>query len=543
MAKDGSEEWSLPEDARAVLRERFEEFVDPVVLVVFTKPGENEEYSRLTVKFIEELGRLSPKIQAQFKTMDDPSAKLFGVTRSPTIIIQPDQYHIRVVGAPFGEEGRSFIGALVAVSRHEADLSEESKSFLSKLKEPRLVQVLVTTVCPFCPGQVLNAVRAAVYSPKLVTCESIDVGQFPDVAAPYHLTGVPLTLMDGKPMAPGYEPEEKFIEELVTLKPVRLRQVSTNQEAIEVDLVIIGAGPAGLTAGIYAARSGMRTVVLERNVIGGQVALTPVVENWPGVQSIPGRQLMELISAQARSYVPIFEGEDVLEVKIGKHVEVVTTKRRFQAKVVVLAMGAVPRKLAVSGEERFAGHGVSYCATCDGFFFRGKPVAIVGSGNTALTDALYLKSLGASPTIVSLEPHLTADAALVQSVEREKIPVLFSTQLESIAGVSQVTSISVKNRVSGERQTLKVDGVFVAIGTVPNNRLAGDLGVTVTSDGFVLVDRFGRTNIPRVLAAGDVTGGVRQIVTAVGGGATAAVTAFQDIQHPFWIPKTSEGQS
>jgi thioredoxin reductase (NADPH) len=541
MPKVDSEEWTLPEDARAVLRERFQELKDPVVLEVFTKKGENEEYSTLTVKFIGELTRLSSKISARFKTMDDPAAKTLGVSRSPTVLIQPERYHIRVVGGPFGEEGRSFIGALIMASTGDSELSKGSAEVLSQLHDARRVQVLVTTVCPYCPGQVLNAVRAAIQRPDRVWVESVDVAQFPDVAKPFNMTGVPLTVINDKLLTPGYEPEEQFIEELVTLKPATPRVAPGEQQAVEVDIAIIGAGPAGLTAGIYAARSGLRTIVLERNVVGGQVSITPVVENWPGVQSIPGRQLMELISMQARTYVPIVEGEDVLEVKVGKYVEVISTKQRYQAKVVILAMGAVARKLGVPGEERYAGHGVSYCATCDGFFFREKAVAVVGCGNTALTDALYLKNLGASVTVVCHGPQLTADAALQESVRQGKIPVLFDAEVASITGAAQVSSVVVKDLKSGTTQTLDVAGVFVAVGSVPSNRLAVQLGVTVTSEGYVVVDRSGRTNIPRVLAAGDLTGGVRQIVTAVGGGATAAVTAFQDISHPFWIPQASQG--
>ena len=540
MPNTVSDEWSLPEDARNVLKERFKDLKDPVVLEVFTKAGENVEYSALTVKFVGELARLSDKIVARFGNVDDARAKALQVTRSPTILIQPEKYQIRVVGGPFGEEGRSFIGTIILVSNNESELSHESREMLSKLKEPRKIQVFVTTICPYCPGQVLNAAEAAVQRPDLVSSESVDAGQFPEYAKQYASTGVPFTIMNGKEISTGYQPEEQFVEELVTLKPAPPRTVPGGQEAAEVDIVIIGAGPAGLTAGIYAARSGLKTVVLEKNVIGGQVSITPLVENWPGVQSIPGRQLMELISAQARNYVQILEGEDVLEVKIGKHLEVISSKRRYQAKAVILATGAVARKLNVPGEERYSGHGVSYCATCDGFFFREKPVVIVGCGNTALTDALYLKNLGASVTVVCHGSRLTGDASLQEAVAQGKIPVLFDTEVEAISGTSQVKTVTLKDRQSGTSRTLEVEGVFVAVGTVPNNRIALELGVTVAPEGYVVVDRSGRTNIPRILAAGDLTGGVRQIVTAVGSGATASVTAFQDISHPYWIPSQQQ---
>jgi thioredoxin reductase (NADPH) len=540
MPKPALEEWSLPQDARNVLTERFKELKDPVALEVFTQAGENERNTMLASRFVSELASLSEKISVRFLSVDSEQAKKLGVIASPTIVIQSEKYQIRFVGAPFGEEGRSFIGAILLVSTNDSGLSAESREMLEKLKEKRMVQVYVTLVCPYCPGQVLNAVRAAVFRPDLVSMESVDGGQFPALAAKLDLTAVPLTVVNGHPISTGFQVEEQFVEELVTLKPAPVRAAGEGQELVKTDIVIIGAGPAGLTAGIYAARSGLQTVVLERNVVGGQVSIAPVVENWPGVASIPGRQLMELISNQARKYVSVLEGEDVVEVKVGKRVEVVSTRRRYQARAVILATGAASRKLGVPGEDRFAGHGVSYCATCDGFFFRGKSVVVVGCGNTSLTDALYLRSLGAEVSVVCPEAGFTADAALRESVLQAGVPVVWDSVVEEIVGSSLVTGVRVRERSSGKERTLGVEGVFVAVGTVPNNQLALDLGVTVSEDGFIVVDRFGRTNIPRVLAAGDVTGGVRQIVTAVGGGATAAVSVFQDLSHPYWIPQAKK---
>lgn len=541
MSKSSVEEWSLPQDARNALAERFKELKDPVVLEVYTQAGENEHNTMLASRFVSELAAISSKISVRFLSVDSEQAKRQGITVSPTIVLQPERYHIRIVGAPFGEEGRSFIGAIVLVSNHESWLSVASREMLERLAEQRFVQVYVTLVCPYCPGQVLNAVRAAVFRPDLVSMESVDGGQFPGLAAKLDLTAVPLTVVDGRPMSTGYQAEEQFVEELVTLRPAPRRAVAEGQEVVKADIVIVGGGPAGLTAGIYAARSGLQTVVLEKAVAGGQVSITPVVENWPGVPSIPGRQLMELISNQARRYVPVLEGEDVVEVKVGKRLEVVTTRRRFSARAVILATGAAARRLGVAGEDRFAGHGVSYCATCDGYFFRGKPVVVVGCGNTALTDALYLKNLGAEVSVVCLEAGFSADAALREAVKQAGVPVFWGSLVEEVVGTSRVEGVRLKDCSSGKSRVVGVEGVFVAVGTVPNNQLALDLGVTVDAEGFVVVDRFGRTNIPRVLAAGDVTGGVRQIVTAVGGGATAAVSAFQDLSHPYWIPQAKKG--
>lgn len=537
-----SDQWSLPDDAKQILLERFKILKEKVVLEVFTSKLQENPYDDLTVTFAQALGALTDKIEVHLNTIGDKKSKEYQVTHSPTVLLQPQRYKLRYTGAPFGEEGRSFIEAIILASRNESNLSSSSKKILSKLKEKRSIQVFVTLTCPYCPGQVINAFRAAIERPNLVSAECIDGEENLDLAQRYNVSAVPQTIINEKTMGYGFEPEEQFITELVSLKPRTEMFTSPRTDLAqkaELDLVIVGAGPAGLTAGIYAARSGLKTVILEKSIIGGQVAITPLVENWPGFQQIPGKKLMELITAQARHYVPILEGEDVQEIKIGKHIEAITRNTRYLSKALILATGSVHRRLKVLGEEKFYGHGVSYCATCDGNLYKGRRVIVVGGGNTALTDALYLKNLGAKVSIVHLLDAFTGEAALVSSVMQEKIPVVMNTRVEEIIGTTSVTGIKIKDMKDGSESTLQTDAVFVAIGEVPNNTLAIEVGLKMDSDGYVEVDSHGRTNIPRIYAAGDITGGVRQIVTAVGHGATAAVSAFEDILHPYWLQKTS----
>jgi thioredoxin reductase (NADPH) len=410
------------------------------------------------------------------------------------------------------------------------------------LKEQRHIQVFVTLTCPYCPGQVINAFKAAIERPDLISAECIDGEENIDFAQRYNVSAVPQTVINEKTLSYGFEPEEQFIAELMSLKPqtdVFSGPRTDLVQKAEVDLIIVGAGPAGLTAGIYAARSGLKTVILEKSIIGGQVAITPMVENWPGFQQIPGKKLMELISAQARHYVPILEGEDVQEIKVGRHIEAITRNTRYLSKALILATGSVHRKLKAPGEDKFYGHGISYCATCDGYLYKGRQVIVVGSGNTALTDALYLKNLGAKVSILHKHDAFTGEAALVSSVAQEKIPIYANTTVEEIVGATMVTGIKTKNIKDGSESTLQADAVFVAVGEVPNNSLAVELGLNMDSDGYVIVDTGGRTNIPRIYAAGDITGGIRQIVTAVGHGATAAVSAFEDLLHPPRLQQTS----
>jgi thioredoxin reductase (NADPH) len=201
-----------------------------------------------------------------------------------------------------------------------------------------------------------------------------------------------------------------------------------------------------------------------------------------------------------------------------------------------LATGAKYRKLGIPGEDKFAGHGVSYCATCDGYFFKDKKVIMVGGGNSALTDALHLKNLGANVAIVHRRDSLRAEKYLQESIKSEKIPVIWDSIVEEIIGdEKQVNGVLVKNLKSKKLKKYKVDGVFIAIGEEPNSKLAGEMGIKLKDDGFIDVDNRCRTNIPRIYAAGDVTGGVRQIVTAVSEGATAALAAFEDLSNPYWL--------
>ncbi|GBE31173.1 thioredoxin reductase [bacterium BMS3Bbin05] len=302
----------------------------------------------------------------------------------------------------------------------------------------------------------------------------------------------------------------------------------------------MGAGPAGLTAAIYTARSGMSTVVLDKANVGGQVAITPIVENYPGYTRIPGKTLTDMMAQQASQYSDIHEGEAVLEVERSEdgifHIR--STSNRYEAKVIILATGAGHTMLGVPGEKRLFGRGVSYCATCDGYFFKdGKKVIIVGGGNTAATEALYLESIGVDITIVHRRDKMRAEERLQQNLRERKIPVLWDTAVEEVLGDTVVSAVRLRNLKQDETYEMPVDGVFVAIGYDPVNELAKKTGVDLTDEGYIKVDERLRTSIRGIYAAGDITGGVKQIVTAVGQGSIAAITAFEDMMNPYWKEK------
>jgi thioredoxin reductase (NADPH) len=269
-------------------------------------------------------------------------------------------------------------------------------------------------------------------------------------------------------------------------------------------------------------------------VPGGQVLTSPTIENYPGFPEIAGMKLMENMAEHAKRYVDIREGEEVLRVRGGDKFEVFTTSGRYISRALILATGSYHRKLDVAGEDGMTGKGVSYCATCDGFFYKGKEVIVVGGGNTALTDALHLSSLGCKVTIVHRRNQLRADKHLQDSVIQHKIPILWDTVVDEIVEGNEVTAVRLRDLKTGKVHTKPVSGVFVAVGEVPSSQLAAELGLDMDPGGFVTVDRSFRTNVAFVYAAGDVSGGIRQIVAAVHGGAAAALSCFEDLMNPYY---------
>lgn len=239
------------------------------------------------------------------------------------------------------------------------------------------------------------------------------------------------------------------------------------------DVIIIGAGCAGLTAAIYAQRAGLSTILLEENFYGGQIAISNEIENYPAIPSITGPELAQQIYAQAESLGAQIHFETVTQAELSANPKVVTTHtERYEAKAVIIANGVKRRKLGCPGEEAFTGRGVSYCATCDGAFFRGKDVAIVGGGNTALEDALYLANVCRTVYLVHRRDAFRGEKALADRVrQKENIKIQYDSAVSKIRGESAVSSVLLENTKTGAQQELPVSAVFVAIGLIPENEI------------------------------------------------------------------------
>lgn len=306
----------------------------------------------------------------------------------------------------------------------------------------------------------------------------------------------------------------------------------------EWELVIVGGGAAGLTAGIYGARSGLKTLILEEKVPGGALTEVPMIENYPGFpEGISGMELASKLVKQAeRMGVEIHELEAVNRLDLNSAEKTVyTDKTAYTASAVILALGSTHKTLDVPGEEELRGRGVSYCAVCDGAFFRGKRVLVVGGGNSAAVSALYLSNLASEVWLVHRRDRLRAEEALVRNIRSRGVKILWNTVVKEIKGKHQVESVVLLDNKTGKPSELKVDGVFIQVGEKPNSEIARRAGVNVDEEGYIIVDNRQRTNIPGVYAAGDVTTcPVKQIGTAVGQAIIAATEAFGYIRRPYY---------
>ena len=291
------------------------------------------------------------------------------------------------------------------------------------------------------------------------------------------------------------------------------------------DVMIVGGGPAGYTAALYCARAGFSTLVLEKLSAGGQIALTEQVDNYPGFdEGIDGFTLGQKMEAQAERFGAETELAEVLSLDLRGDVKsAVTTEGTFQARVVILATGANPRPLGVADEEAFLGRGVHYCAACDGMFYRGKTVAVVGGGNTAAADALLLSRVAKEVHLIHRRDSLRATKIYHQPFqEASNVVFHWNSTVESLLPGEAFTGLRLRDKVSGAVTDLACDGVFVSIGRSPNTALVAGQ-VQLDPAGYVVADETTRTNLPGVFAVGDVrTKALRQVVTAAADGAVAS---------------------
>lgn len=300
------------------------------------------------------------------------------------------------------------------------------------------------------------------------------------------------------------------------------------------DIIVIGTGPAGLTAGIFAARRDLKTLVLgDPNFLPTTTEAT-IVDDYPGIPNITGTELQKKFEEHSKSFKIEFKDEKAVKIeKIKKGFSVLTSgKKKHQTRTVIIATGAKHRRVNVPGEEKFAGKGVSYCANCDGPFFKGKKVFVIGGGDTAATSAVLLKQMGSDVTIVHRREELRAVEIFRNQIKKEKIPIIWNSILKKIKGDAFVKSVDMQNTKRGKIENVDVDGIFIAVGTVPTSELAKQVGVKTDDQGFIKVDKVQATNVPGVFAAGDCCDNpTKRIITSMSDGSKAAEFAYEYIKE------------
>jgi thioredoxin reductase (NADPH) len=305
-------------------------------------------------------------------------------------------------------------------------------------------------------------------------------------------------------------------------------------KSVDYELVIIGGGPAGLTAGLYAARGGLNVILIEKIVPGGQIIITDWIENYPGFpEGLSGPDLVQKMTEQVKRFDLSIENNEVVSVDFSEPVKKITLNdRTLTSHAIIIATGASPKKLGVPGEETFFGKGISSCATCDGPFFKDSIVAAVGGGDTAVQESLFLTKFAKKVYLIHRRDKLRAAAILQKrALANEKIEMIWDSVLTDISGLTHVENITVKNVKTGDKTQFSVDGCFIWVGTIPNAQFLGD-SLKLDEYGFIIADLNMETSVPGVFAAGDVRNTpLRQVVTAVGDGAIAAISAENYIEN------------
>jgi thioredoxin reductase (NADPH) len=295
------------------------------------------------------------------------------------------------------------------------------------------------------------------------------------------------------------------------------------------EVVIIGGGPAGLSAGLYTSRAGLRSLLVERGMFGGQIVNARLIENYPGFpEGISGIELGSLMHQQATKYGLETLTAEVTDLALGQPYLIFTSDGRFEAEAIIIAAGSKYRELGIAGEQELSGRGVSYCATCDGILFRGREVAVVGGGDVAITDALELSQHARKVYVIHRREQLRAGEVLQQrAFAQPKLVFVWDTVVQEIVGEQSVNKLILYNVKTGQISSLEVAGVFVAVGLEPNSQCCANI-VELSETGHIVTDELMATSVPGIFAAGDIRrNSARQIATAVGDGATAAMSAFR----------------
>ncbi|OOS04622.1 alkyl hydroperoxide reductase subunit F [Moraxella cuniculi DSM 21768] len=498
-----------------------ENMTRPVELVI--GQGEHDKRGEL-VDFLQKIAQTSDKINFDATqtdaTLSPMSFKITTNGRDTGIVFS---------GVPGGHEFTSFVLAVLQSGGHTIKLDEGIQSLIKRIQAPLQFQTFVSLSCHNCPD-VVQALNQFALLNDNINSEMIDGGVFPELVAEKGLQGVPAVFLNGKPFANGKIDTAKLIEKLQEQYPDLLS--AADEPMLDTqDVTVIGGGPAGAAAAIYTARKGL-AVAIVADRIGGQVKDTQDIENLISTPLTNGNQLAANLATHIKEYnITVKEHVSVsaIEPVEGGYKVLLNTGASWISRTIILATGAKWRKLGVKGEDENIGNGVAYCPHCDGPFFKGKDVAVIGGGNSGVEAALDLAGIVNHVTVLEFGDTLRADQVLVdKATSRENITIIKSAATSEITtDGSKVNGLIYQDRTSGENKTLPLSAVFVQIGLVPNSELAKGL-VATTAHGEIEIDTKCRTSREGIFACGDVTTvPYKQINIAMGEGSKAGLAAFE----------------
>lgn len=517
----------------------------PISLLFFTQKNACPECIQQQ-KLLEALDSLSDKLNLEIYdfVLNRDKIRNYKIDKIPaTVVVGKKDYGIRFYGLTVGYEFTSLLEAIVMVSTGESGLEPQFEILVSNINEPVHIQVMVTLTCPYCQQMVHVANQFALVNDN-IRADMVEASQFPQLVQRYDVTGVPKTIINEVHSFEGALPAEAvYLEILKAVNPEEysrieqmireaqgIRKVKRAEEGQEYEVVIVGGGPAAMSAAIYASRKGL-AVALITNKLGGQLTYTASIENYLGLPKISGTDMTELFRNHLEEYL-IAEalGTNVVEVEKDDSGFIVSTDddRRFRARSVIYCAGKEYRRLGVPGEERFLGRGISFCATCDAPLYRSKQVAVVGGGNSAFTAARDLLNFASEINLIHRREEFKADAKLIREVRNASNVVFHAPMLvRGFLGKDRLTGVRLESVDGKDRYDLKIDGVFLEIGLTPNSIALKNL-IQLNEWGEVPINRDQSTTIQGLFAAGDVTDvREKQISIAVGQGALAALSAYR----------------
>ncbi len=510
----------LDADLKSQLKAYLEKVVQPIELVASL---DDSPAAREMQQLLQDIVSLSDKITLVERRDDNERKPSFSINRPGTDI------GVRFAGVPMGHEFTSLVLALLQVGGHTIRLDDAVIEQVRQLEGDYNFETFISLSCHNCPEvvQALNAM--SVINPR-IKVTSIDGGVFPQEVEARQIMAVPMMFLNGEHFGQGRTSVEEILAKLD--KNAGARQAAELSKKDVFDVLIVGGGPAGAAAAIYAARKGIKTGVLSDR-FGGQVLDTLSIENFVSIKETEGPKFAVALEQHVKHYeVDIMNTQRATKLVPGKLIEVQTASgATLKSKSVIVATGARWREVNVPGEQQYRNHGVAYCPHCDGPLFKGKRVAVIGGGNSGVEAAIDLAGIVSHVTLLEFGAELRADAVLQRKLRSlANVTVIVSAQTTEIHGDGQkVNALSYTDRVSGAAQRVELEGVFVQIGLVPNTEWLKDT-VALSRHGEIEVDARGQTSVPGVFAAGDVTTvPFKQIVIAVGEGAKAALSAFDHL--------------